>query len=472
MDEVVEGTVKLHMWDGSVYVIEDVRSIKVMGDSIAFKGKYYSPDRFPVGEGRYVVPKGDVALVEVNGFEPTLSPIGSLMLVVGAAVWVGFSMYCASNPKACYGSCPVYYVRSGGGWRLEAEGFSSSVIKSLARTDVDMLPYARLSDTFLLLAKNEALETQYILRTDLLLLPKGEGERVYPSPDEGRFLRVKGEVPPVAFVTPTGDELAKVRGRDGGEYRSWSDGRDLVRAETLRVRLRFAKGGRKALVLTYRQALLTTFLFYQAMAYTGRRYAEYLVKLERGKMERFLKDTLLQRFRTLYVVMDGRVVGEVKEMGPIAHNHTAIDLGHLGPGEYEVLLIGTRGFWKIDYVAGADIVGESDPIEVPPERIVGSGLISPNGFPIVLLPGDSVLFSFNLKEYGDGRYEVFLSSRGYYYEWQRREWEDEEDPAMLALLYASPRAYLRLIAPRYKRVERKMEEGFWRSKYNRREGAL
>ena len=47
-----------------------------------------------------------------------------MTLVTGASL--GMNIYCAANPKACFGSCPTFCSKNGDTWRLEAEGFSSS----------------------------------------------------------------------------------------------------------------------------------------------------------------------------------------------------------------------------------------------------------------------------------------------------------------------------------------------------------
>ena len=121
----------------------------------------------------------------------------------------------------------------------------------------------------------------------------------------------------------------------------------------------------------------------------------------------------------------------------------------------------------------ADIVGEGNPVVISPFDMDVSG-IQRGGvgkeFPVILLPGDTVVFRFDLSRYSGRSYRLFLASTGYYYEWQRKEWAKEENPVMIALLYAFPELYFRLLTPKYKEVERVLEESFWNSKYERKGG--
>ena len=82
----------------------------------------------------------------------------------------------------------------------------------------------------------------------------------------------------------------------------------------------------------------------------------------------------------------------------------------------------------------------------------GRAVTPPPGAPINAMPGDAATFDFELPEHPE-RYELFLSSRGYYLEWMRREWLAEENPARARAPAHSPRARAavaraRLQAPR------------------------
>jgi hypothetical protein len=81
------------------------------------------------------------------------------------------------------------------------------------------------------------------------------------------------------------------------------------------------------------------------------------------------------------------------------------------------------------------------------------------------MPGDRYELEYVLPA-GES-YELFLDSRGYYLEWMRQEWLADENPLAALRLFTSPDRMLRELAPAYKRVEPRMEEIFWRSRYAR-----
>ena len=87
--------------------------------------------------------------------------------------------------------------------------------------------------------------------------------------------------------------------------------------------------------------------------------------------------------------------------------------------------------------------------------------------PLVTLPGDEYVLIDRLPA-SPGEREIFLESRGYYLEWMRPQWIEEENPALAARMVMDPARSLRQLAPRYKAVEPEMERVVWSSRYARR----
>jgi hypothetical protein len=58
-----------------------------------------------------------------------------------------------------------------------------------------------------------------------------------------------------------------------------------------------------------------------------------------------------------------------------------------------------------------------------------------------------------------------MESQGYYLEWMRNEWLGEENSAKVYQMFLNPKQYYKDLAPQFKKVEAKMEETFWSSKY-------
>ena len=83
---------------------------------------------------------------------------------------------------------------------------------------------------------------------------------------------------------------------------------------------------------------------------------------------------------------------------------------------------------------------------------------------LVTFPGDEYVIGYQLPCSEQG-YEFFLESKGYYLEWMRDEWLDDENLWMAQMLFINPISALKILAPEYKKVESKMEKTFWSSRY-------
>jgi len=134
----------------------------------------------------------------------------------------------------------------------------------------------------------------------------------------------------------------------------------------------------------------------------------------------------------------------------------------------------TKGNWRIDYVGLAVLSRSVNAIRLHPRRVLKDGLrddealalLCDSSRALTTLPGDTYTLKYRMPDVS-GDYELFLESRGYYLEWIRKEWIEEENPFLLAQMFLDPQTALRRLAPEYKRVEDEMENCFWRSRYAR-----
>jgi hypothetical protein len=280
--------------------------------------------------------------------------------------------------------------------------------------------------------------------------------------------------PPTACRAAEGDCLDAMGARDGRERWSGADGEDLAARED--IDLTFApQPGPLGLAVSTRQTMLSTYLFYQGLAWMGRDATRRLADLERGdpavaRQASALRDLL--GGVEVFVRRDGAWVraGEARETGPLAVDTHLVRLPDVPADRpIEVRLRLTKGLWRIDAVALATLAGETAPTRVDarvvPVRLgrrFGGPRAPATAFPLTTLPGDAYDLEFLLP---DGDYELFLESRGYYLEWMRQEWLAEESPVRAALLFYAPRLALRLLAPAFKAHEADMEAAFWRSRY-------
>ena len=469
------GHLKAHLRDGGVYVIDTWR-VDSAG-TVSGTGRQLDANRLPVRSGALSFQVASVAAFELD--RPTTSgSVAALGVVTGLTVAVG--VYCAANPKACFGSCPTFYVTDGERPILQAEGFSASIAPSLEASDVDALYRARPETRDLeVRMTNEALETHVVRWVRVLAARRPPGWRVFSAGD-GRFVAARPPAAPDVCQAPEGDCREAVSAFDGLERRSWADSTDLAAKETVTLEFADPPPGPLGLVIASRQTLMTTYLLYQAMAFMGRAAVEWLANLERGgapaaARARAMGDML--GAIEVWVPGPGGAwirAGQAGEPGPIATDVQLVPLPHSRPGPLRVRLVMTRGAWRLDWAAlsqlGADVVPlRLDPAEVSREGVrdeTARQLLSDSTRVLTTLPGDSYTLVYRLPD-DFQRYELFLESRGYYMEWVRREWLAEENPARAADMLLDPRGALRQLAPAYTRQEAGMDSVFWRSRYAR-----
>jgi len=470
---------KAHMKDGQVCVFSSWE-FHDSARAVSGKGRFYDINRDSIGSGLFTLQYDSIALFESNVVSSRAGAASGLIFLSGVSVVA--SVYCLSNPKACFGSCPTFYAWDGHAISLQAEGFSSSIAPALERTDVDqMFTAVPRGRGFQVQVKNEALETQVIRAANILAVPRPRGGRVF-STDGGSFFEAELLNLPLVARAATGDVSQALRTFDGREYFSSADSTDLAAREEVEIEFQNAPPGRLGLVISCRQTLMTTYLLYQGLAYMGRSAGHWLAELvRRGEKAREMAGgagRLLGQIEVL-AAQGGAgwsVEGSTGETGPIAEQVSVVPLsGELSrDGVLHLRLRMTRGFWRIDHVGLARLGPRAVPLRLEPTSIVPMGTGEPfrdtswelEKRPLVLLPGDAYTLNYRLPE-DPGRYELFMESRGYYLEWIRSEWLAEENPAMVAQMFSDPATFLRTMAPAFKRAEPTMEATFWSSRYER-----
>jgi hypothetical protein len=465
---------KAHMKDGSAYVLTSWM-ISPPDSLVRGEGRLLDPNRNVVAEGTFDVPLDSVVLFESNVVQ-TAPEFASLTIVTGLSL--ALTAYCIANPKACFGSCPTFYVSDPTGPTLRAEGFSSSVAPCLEATDRDALyRTAGSGKRFTIEMRNEALETHVVRHADLLAVPRPGSARVITFPD-GSFHPVDSLAAPVAARGSEGSVTELLAAFDGDERWSPADSSDLAAREEIELRFAPPRADSLCLVIAARQSLLSTYVFYQSLAWMGSEAAAWLARLERGG------DGFRSRVRAPADLLGGievlvpdsagtwQVAGSFQETGPLAADVKAIPL----PPECgtTVRLRLSRGHWRLDRVALGRLGPALAPVRLHPARVDRNGCQDPSALlalidpekVLVTLPGDTLRLAYDLPE-GGSDYELFLESRGYYLEWIRQEWIDEESPVQAARLFLDPSGALRALAPAFKKAEPGVEDVFWNSRFAR-----
>ncbi len=489
-------TLKLHLRSGEL-IIARTWTEDTTARVLHVVGTEYTVDRRPSGAVDRLVPLDSIALLQANTAGAAY-PGGLITTAIWGTIAGVVSVACLADPKSCFGSCPTFYVGNDS-LSIQAEGFSASPLRTLEARDVDHL-YASASrpGPFTLRMRNEALETHAVRSVRLLIAPRPAGGRVFHSPSDELF-PADGMSSPIGCTSATGDCARDVATLDTREWKSTTDSADLATREVVELtfdraalpRFRGPGGseGRLGLVLGARHTLVSTFLFYQSLAFAGDQAGDAMARIERGTVAD--QPPLFSALRTLGTIevsvsADGvhwTDAGHLFEAGPLATDPQVIPLEMMpGAGAVHVRLSLTKGYWRLDYAALAHLGPRIEPTILSPVSVTAEGrtvagpsaaaALADSNRVLVTGPGDTYALAFELPETlppTSDRWEVFLESSGWYYEWMREEWRAEQDPARAAQLLYAPRDAFRALAPAYKAREAINERAFWMSRIRRKQ---
>lgn len=469
------GEVRFHLRNGEVVVASSWRVTPA--GALEGRGARYTVERRRVAEGAFTLPREEVALVEEERSRP--SPSLVLLGVVSTAS-LGMTTFCAINPKACFGSCPTFYVAGrDGAPALQAEGFSTSVARRLEADDVDLLPDAAPRAGVLdLEVRNEAPETHYLRRVALEVVDGPAGTAVHRLASGG-YVALAAPVAPLAAP-----DLAAA---DGDERSLGSDGLDLAARASITLAFPPPLARRAAVVLTARNSLMNTWVFYHLLARLGPTMAGFFAAIERGD------GAALGALRGFDEALGGievwarqgdddwQRVGAFGYLGPIARvtQSVAFDVARPDAG-VELRLDFARAHWRFDRVALAPVRAEGLRAQTLEPAVIAHSAtgdlvatarsLRGEGERAGTLPGDTIRLRFAVPDGPRGGARgYFVRSRGYYYEWGREAWRAQADPTEAARLLADPRAALRSLAPAFAREEPELEAVFRASRITARE---
>ncbi len=459
-EKLIRGKGKLYNSKRELIEIKPITS-----DSYTYKSFNYSGDYFKI-------PFDDCVLIETNEYKGfnVISPL----LFTYSTLISGISVYCIIDPKACFGSCPTFYLYEDEDKVLKAEGFSSSITKSMEATDIDFLTdYSGESKEVKIELMNEAYETHYVRNADILIIDKNKDENVYFGQD--KFFITSKVTPPIRVNDNDNYLLDLLKENDNKEYLPLSDSLDLNTKYEIIVDFDEMDASKTGVVISQRQSFMTTFLFYQSMAYMGTKTGELLAKYERSSpmvrnAYRSINDVL--GGVEVSVLLDNRwyKIGELKEQGPIVCDTHILPVNLKGKVS-RVKLSMTKGLWRINQVGLCTIYRNAKPELIQAHSLLSYGQedcevlekLNDEHEMIVNLPGTSYTLIYSLPELK--QYALFLKTRGYYTEWMRKSWLEEEDSDMVSMIMYQPKKWLKEMAPKFKNVEPEMEVMFWSSKF-------
>ena len=474
---------KIHLKNGDVCLLDnwELTSNK---DSIKGQGNLFDFNRNQFQEGDLSLNIDDIAIIETNQLDAIKSKdkerISSLSILTGANLAI--DIFCITNPKACFGSCPTFYIQEGSLFHYaNAEGFSSSISPSLEKQDLDALQYSTSSNEFSLFMKNEAFETHMVNELFVQAVPKKFGENIFH--DKNKVFYNCGPIfnsnSALVDNKPIGNSINNF---DDNEYYSPSDEFDLAAKEEIVLEFDNIPSRNLGAVINFRQTLLTTYLLYTGISYMGNEVGDYFTKIETNKKVKKLLSNPFKRLGNIKIFVwnellkDWELFEELYETGPIAKNLMIAPLPNLTrtDDKIKIKVELTKGLWRIDYFGLTPINSVVKPLKLYPtdlEIIDGEDYsldqvkYYDNKY-LISFPGNEFKFNFKFPDLKkDNEYELFLSSKGYYLEWIREDWIVNKDlPKLKKMLLNDDKTWLDL-AKHFKSVESEMEEVFWNSKY-------
>ena len=468
---------KVHLHSGGLCVFN---KWNISGDTLWGSGIRYSPIRRIIDEGTMEIPFSEVALYEMNQAPKNPDMWRGVALggqIVGNAIVVAV---CIINPKACYGSCPTFYVPGEENiHQTVAEGFSESTMPSLEANDVDALcTIAPGGERFHLVMKNEAFETHAVNELALLAVPKHTGTFVLHSTDD-KLYRCLPSKTAIEVKCPKGDCNVAFSKADGLERFSCTDSFDLTRKEDILMKFGQVPAGQYGLQLHFRHTQVSTFLFYSALSYMGDEMVDIHAALDRtGELESTMqpmKDYMggIEVFYRLSPENNWAIAGSFQEVGPIAINSQLVsfDLSSDAPA-LEIRLRLAQGNWRLDYAGLVQVLEEISPIKIEPASLHQKGLPVPQWLDMLKkrddqrltsMPGEQWLIGFDMPD-AAMEYELFLSATGCYLEWNREVWKKEKNLLKLQKMANLDKETWKELAIEFKLMEEEAETVFWNSK--------
>lgn len=470
---------KAHLKDGGVIILRDNWNIDTLQNELTGIGSKYDYKRRITYEGVIAFPIDSIVIFETNKklkYDEGTRVTGLAILATLDAI---MGVICLTVPKACFGSCPTFYIDPTNNFHYaDAEGFSHAFLPSREYGDVDALPSAgREEKDFIITMKNEALETHCINDVRLFAYPIKEGEAVCQTRDNEFFLCDK--IYPLTQSTGIeGDNTNLLRNNDHIERFSLADEKNLKCSEEIMLTFdSLTNNVNRGLIISFRQTLMTTYFIYSSMGYMGKYLGDFYADMETGKMvkkngRRFYEETgEIDVYAWDDTKKDWMFQGGWYETGPIAMNKQILPLKTKNNNNsLKIKLVLNKGLWRIDYLALTDLKEKIQPREIEATEIIKNGnrdeialtKIKDSTDYIYSMPGDEFSFRFELPE--KKTYEKFLYSKGYYLEWMRNDWLKDQDLMKIRLMSKKPDKFFRKQAAEYKEHETLMEQLFWDSK--------
>lgn len=481
---------KIFLDDGTValfqtgYIVTDT-SIKGTAELFGLNGKNYKSQTIEIQLDKII------AITSYDHQTSSSAGIASFLLTVTGPPITMIATYCLVCPKCCFGSCPTVYVPKADKMELKAELFSHCISAKLEDNDLDLLvDGVEKNPNWPLKITNEALETHYINRLNLQAVFHQPDTKVIPDNLNG-IISFGSENQPERVINSKGcDVTAQVSYTDNQNYRTDTDiTKQMAKSfkpDNLQVKVKVPAGAKEAkLKLTYRNTLLSTYLFYEVvLASQGLDAVSWQNRMNTDT--KYAAD-----FKRIYDLFSGisvakqendnwQTIGRLPDAGPLTFKECGIRIPlTANQDSLELKLEFVPDNFFIDQISFDFSNDETlEVVDLQPEKVKNvNGVVQPEIISqisiddeqyLITEPGDSYDFYYNMPVRAGLKTAIFASSKGYYNEWVRGKWIREDNSNYSFNLYRPDQIFAQLSNGWLKNREL-MEDTFFNTKVKLKE---
>lgn len=371
-----------------------------------------------------------------------------LNTVFGTAL-TSLAIYCLICPKCCFGSCPTVYATLNDEFVLQAELFSKCISRQLEANDLDKIDYKVQSDgNIKLKITNEALETHYINKLNLICVKHPAGTQLFQTNNDSLIL-VNSLTSFLQANSSNGNSINELVKYDDGKYFRSDENKiiELRKApvkDFVEIKSNYPNKDKVKMLIKYRNTLLTTTLLYDVVIGSqGINALEWTKKMNEDKI-------YAMQFKTVYDMFSGIGIeyfhnnswidlGKFEDAGPLNWKYAVAEIPVSKDGELRVKLNFIPDNIMIDYIAFDTTenkynftIEKLSPTSITDYKNSNKDYLyelisSDDSQYLVTNQGDSYLINYKVSEPLDEEISLFIESKGYYYEWIRGNWIRERN---------------------------------------------
>ncbi|MBK7632060.1 MAG: hypothetical protein IPJ23_15390 [Ignavibacteriales bacterium] len=414
----------------------------------------------------------------------------SFLLSFTAAPLTFLGIYCIACPKCCFGSCPTVYAYDGEEYNLEVELFSECISRQIEDNDIDLLKQKIRDNTLKLKITNEALETHFINKFEVVVAEHPIGTELFPS-IANKLLLLSRPTPITLAVSKNGINLTDVLTKDDNIFfRSGVDKVNELRNgpvfDWIDIKVPSNKNLPTKMLVKYRNTLLSTTLLYDVVIGSqGVAGLEWTNKMNNDSV-------YASQFKMIYDAFSGikiklfdkgfwKEFGKFKDAGPLNWKYIAAELPESNSDTLLIRLEFIPDNFMIDYIAFDTTTSAN--IKIATELIYPVEVTDGNGndsdsllsyinnddqYYLKTDPGDCYYLNYNIPKNNNCEQTFLIYSKGYYNEWIRGSWINNKNDLYTFNLY-DVKGTLRFLADSWIENSELLEREFFHSKFSLKE---